>query len=74
MASVSMLDIGKVNPVSGPIHVEVAEPGDALNVAIGNLAPSGRDWTTNIPGFGSLRANESETVDCLKFTLVCAGE
>ncbi|WP_106753588.1 acetamidase/formamidase family protein [Pannonibacter carbonis] len=48
------LDFGKINPVSGPIFVEGAEPGDALKVTIDSFKPSGFGWTANIPGFGLL--------------------
>ena len=48
------LDFGKVNPVTGPIYVEGARPGDALKVTIGAFTPSGFGWTANIPGFGLL--------------------
>jgi amidase len=51
---VRTLDFGKVNPVSGPIYVEGAEPGDALKVTIDSFLPSGWGWTANIPGFGLL--------------------
>ena len=44
----------KVNPVTGPIYVEGAEPGDALKVTIEEFTPSGFGWTANIPGFGLL--------------------
>jgi amidase len=54
VADVVSLDFGKVNPVSGPIFVEGAEPGDALKVTIDSFAPSGWGWTANIPGFGLL--------------------
>ena len=48
------LDFGKINPVSGPVYVEGAEPGDALKVTIRKFHPSGHGWTANIPGFGLL--------------------
>lgn len=51
---VKTLDFGKINPVSGPIYVEGAEPGDALKITIEGFAPSGFGWTANIPGFGLL--------------------
>lgn len=59
MADVSALDFGKINPVSGPIYVEGAEPGDAIKVTIDSFAPRlfegrGFGWTANIPGFGLL--------------------
>ena len=54
VAEVSTLDFSKVNPVSGPIYIEGAMPGDALKVTIDSCAPSGWGWTANIPGFGLL--------------------
>jgi acetamidase/formamidase len=54
VADVSTLDFGKVNPVTGPVFVEGAEPGDALKVTIHEFKPSGFGWTANIPGFGLL--------------------
>ena len=51
---VETLDFGKINPVSGPIYVEGAEPGDALKITIDSFTPSGFGWTANIPGFGLL--------------------
>jgi acetamidase/formamidase len=54
VADVATLDFTRVNPVTGPVFVEGAEPGDALKVTIGALEPSGTGWTANIPGFGLL--------------------
>lgn len=54
VADVVNLDFSKINPVSGPIYVEGAEPGDALKVTIDSFTPSGHGWTANIPGFGLL--------------------
>ncbi len=59
VADVKTLDFGKINPVSGPIFVEGAEPGDVLKVTIGDFTPQAQDgqgwgWTANIPGFGLL--------------------
>ena len=48
------LDFGRVNPVTGPVYVEGAMPGDALKVTIREFTPSGVGWTANIPGFGLL--------------------
>jgi acetamidase/formamidase len=53
-ADVGTLDFGAINPVTGPIHVDGAEPGDALKVTFGDFLPSGLGWTANIPGFGLL--------------------
>lgn len=48
------LDFGLLNPVSGPVLIEGAKPGDALVVDILEFVPSGVGWTANIPGFGLL--------------------
>ena len=59
LADVTALDFGRINPVSGPIYVEGAQPGDAIKVTIDSFAPQvhggkGFGWTANIPGFGLL--------------------
>lgn len=51
---IAKLDFAKINPVTGPIYVDGAEPGDALKVTIEEFKPSGFGWTANIPGFGLL--------------------
>ena len=48
------LDFGKVNPVTGPIYVDGAKPGDALKITLLGFEPSGWGWTALIPGFGLL--------------------
>ncbi|MXQ07393.1 acetamidase [Alphaproteobacteria bacterium GH1-50] len=48
------LSFDHVNPVTGPIHIEGAEPGDAVAVTFLDFRPSGWGWTANIPGFGLL--------------------
>src|SRR5687768_4155975 len=54
VASVAALDFSRVNPVTGPVYVDGAEPGDALQVTIEGFEPSGFGWTALIPGFGLL--------------------
>jgi acetamidase/formamidase len=53
-ADVAKVDFARVNPVTGPVFVEGAEPGDALKVTILEMKPSGWGWTGHIPGFGLL--------------------
>ncbi len=53
-ADVETLDFSKINPVTGPVRVLGAEPGDALSVKLLEFRPSGWGWTANIPGFGLL--------------------
>lgn len=54
VADIAKLDFAKVNPVSGPIYLHDAEPGDAVKATILGYTPSGWGWTANIPGFGLL--------------------
>ncbi len=53
-ADVQTMDMTKVNPVTGPVFVKGAEPGDALAVEILGLDPQAWGWTALIPGFGLL--------------------
>lgn len=55
------LDFGKVNPVTGPIYIEGAEPGDAVAIRFMHFDPSGWGWTANIPGFGLLAEQFTES-------------
>ncbi len=52
---VAKLDFDHVNPVSGPVFVKGAQPGDVLEVELLELrARDGWGWTALIPGFGLL--------------------
>lgn len=53
-------DVGKVNldvvhPLTGPVYVEGAEPGDLLEIRIVDVEPASFGFTVQIPGFGFLR-------------------
>jgi acetamidase/formamidase len=54
VADVARMDFGKINPVTGPVYIDGAQPGDILKVTLLSFAPSGWGWTANIPGFGLL--------------------
>jgi acetamidase/formamidase len=54
LADLNALDFNKVNPVTGPVYIDGAEPGDAIKVTLLEFGPSGWGWTANIPGFGLL--------------------
>jgi len=43
-----------VNPVSGPVYVRDARPGDVLAVEVLEFRPRDWGWTALIPGFGLL--------------------
>ena len=54
LADLKSLSFDRVNPVTGPIHIKGAEPGDTVAVTFLDFKPSGWGWTANIPGFGLL--------------------
>ena len=45
-----------INPVTGPLFVEGAEPGDVLAVTIHDIAMAEQGWSVSIPGAGALAA------------------
>ena len=47
-------DFTNINPSTGPVFVEGAEPGDALEITVLEMTPSGWGWSANIPNFGLL--------------------
>jgi len=56
----SAQDVGNVNlnlvhPLTGPVYVQGAEPGDLLEINILQIEPASWGFTTIIPGFGFLR-------------------
>jgi acetamidase/formamidase len=48
------LDFGVIHPLTGPIYVQGAQPGDALQVEVIALQHKGWGWNAVIPGFGLL--------------------
>lgn len=59
-ADVAALDFNRVNPMTGPVLVRSASPGDALVVDILDVETGDWGWTANIPGFGLLADDFSE--------------
>ena len=49
------LNLNLVHPLTGPIYVKGAEPGDLLEATILSIEPAKWGFTTIIPGFGFLR-------------------
>jgi formamidase len=49
------VDLNLVHPLTGPVFVNGAEPGDLLEVHILDIAPQPFGFTTIVPGFGFLR-------------------
>lgn len=54
LADLRALDFGRINPVTGPVFVDGAQPGDVLRVTVLEFAAPSWGWTANIPGFGLL--------------------
>lgn len=54
------LDFSTINPVTGPIYVKGAEPGDTLEVEILDFSALSWGWTGVIPGFGLLSEEFTE--------------
>jgi acetamidase/formamidase len=53
-ADIPKLDFDRINPISGPVYVDGAAPGDALKVTLIGFEPLGWAWTAIVPGFGLL--------------------
>jgi formamidase len=49
------LDMNVVHPLTGPVYVKGAQPGDLLEVEIVEVRPAAFGFTVQIPGFGFLR-------------------
>ncbi len=54
-ADVPACDLNRVHPMTGPVHIESAERGDALAVTIVDIEPDVYGYTVCVPGFGFLR-------------------
>ena len=49
------VDLGLVHPMTGPVHINGAKRGDAIEVEIVDIAPDEYGYTVIAPGFGFLR-------------------
>lgn len=54
-AAVADMDLAVVHPLTGPVYIEGAEPGDVLEVEILAVTPDRYGFTLQAPGFGFLR-------------------
>ncbi|UCC25571.1 MAG: acetamidase/formamidase family protein [Gemmatimonadales bacterium] len=53
-ADVPGVDFDPIHPLTGPVYVEGAEPGDVLAVTLHEIEILGWGWTGVFPGFGFL--------------------
>jgi acetamidase/formamidase len=58
--AVRTLNFDLIHPLTGPVYVEGAEPGDALVVDIVSIKHKGWGWNAVIPGFGLLAEDFTE--------------
>jgi acetamidase/formamidase len=63
--AVRNLDFSVIHPITGPVQIVGAEPGDTLEIEMLDIRPADWGWTAIIPGF-SLLADEF-TEPYLKF-------
>ena len=49
-ADLAKLDLGRVNPVTGPVFIDGAKPGDALKVTLLSFTPIGLGLDRQHPG------------------------
>lgn len=49
-----------INPVTGPVYVEGAEPGDTLAVTIHDIVLKDYGWSVSLPGAGALAERMGE--------------
>jgi formamidase len=53
--ALAALDGGRIHPLSGPVYVKGAEPGDALEIEFLDIAPQAFGFSAVVPGLGFLR-------------------
>ena len=51
---VATLDFEPIHPLTGPVYVENAQPGDVLAVTLHEIEMGDWGWTSVVPGFGFL--------------------
>jgi formamidase len=53
--TVAAPNLDVVHPLTGPVYVDGAQPGDLLEVEIVEVVPDSYGYTVQVPGFGFLR-------------------
>ena len=52
---IATINLGLVHPMTGPVHINDAKRGDAIEVEIVDIEPDQYGYTVIVPGFGFLR-------------------
>src|SRR5580698_9631567 len=55
VANAARWDLNVAHPLTGPVWINNAEPGDLLEVELLDIVASDSGWTAQLPGFGFLR-------------------
>jgi formamidase len=59
-ADVERVDVGRIHPLTGPVWIEGAEPGDLLEVEVLEVQAPGYGFTSQRPGLGLLAEEMAE--------------
>jgi acetamidase/formamidase len=60
VTALETLSFDPIHPVTGPVYVEGAEPGDVLKVTLHKIELMDWGWTAIVPGFGFLADDFTE--------------
>jgi acetamidase/formamidase len=71
-AALKTISFDPIHPLTGPVYVKGAEPGDALEVQVVALKHKGWGWNAVLPGFGLL-ADDFTTPYLHHYALTRAG-
>ena len=55
MSAVAGVNLDRLHPLTGPVYIDGAEPGDLLDIEILDIEPDSYGYTSQVPGFGFLR-------------------
>ena len=62
VSALATLSFDPIHPLTGPVYVEGAEPGDVLAVTIHDIEVGDWGWSAILPGFGYLADSFTEPV------------
>ncbi len=55
LEAVAGVNLDRLHPLTGPVYIAGAEPGDLLDIEIIHIEPASYGYTAEVPGFGFLR-------------------
>ncbi len=70
LSALDNLDFDPIHPLTGPVYVEGAEPGDILKVTLHEIELGDWGWNAILPGFGFL----ADTIDAKYLKIYELGE